>query len=182
MIHKLQKKKKSPYPHRLKNSECVQEALGLGCQDAKIISAETVITGHWVKLKCQYGCPSFASVLTCPPYSPTLEDVWDLLGSYHLALLIRCESDEFTRNVVVELENRFVSSGFHKAFGLGSGPCRLCAPCEMESGCKFPEKARPSMTACGIDVYKTVQNNGWTSSPLLPFNQRKDHFGLVLID
>ena len=180
MIHKLQKK--SQIAQRLKNQDCVREALALGCADAKMITAESIVTGHWVRLKCQYGCPSFLSVLTCPPYSPPLEEIWDLLGAYYQALLIRGGSGEFIRETVVALEKKFVAGGFHKAFGMGSGPCRLCSPCDVEHGCKRPELARPSMTACGIDVYKTVQNNGWKTLPLVPHEERTEHFGLILID
>lgn len=182
MIYKLHKKKKNLYTRRLKNSECVQEAMSLGCSDAKMIMTESVITGHWVRMKCQYGCESFAAVLTCPPFSPSIEDAWDLLGAYRQALLIRGETGTFVRETVAELEKIFVAKGFHKAFGLGSGPCKLCSPCDLENGCKFPHKARPSMTACGIDVFKTVQGNGWKASPMFTSSPQEAHFGLVLIE
>jgi len=182
MIHNLKENREDRHARRFKKSAYVREALDLGCLDAKLIPVESIITGHWVRIKCQYGCPSFASVLTCPPYTPPVEDIWDLLGSYHQALLIRGENGEFIREMILRLEKRFMASGFHKAFGIGSGPCRLCSPCELENGCKFPEKARPSMAAFGIDVYKTLQNNGWRFFPSVPFNQHKDHFGLVLVD
>ncbi len=181
-MRKLQNKKLCQDVRSLKNSEFVQEALNLGCLDAKIIMVESIITGHWVRLKCQYGCKSFANTLTCPPYSLCIEDMWDLLGEYRQGLLVKGESDEFVRNAVADLENKFVSNGFHKAFGLGSGACQLCTPCELENGCKYPDKARPSMTSCGIDVFKTVQSNGWKSSPLAPKDSRTEHFGLVLIN
>ncbi len=182
MIHKLHGKKKGHYPHRLKSSECIQEALDLGCHDAKVVTTESIITGHWVRVKCQYGCKSFASVLTCPPYSPSVEDVWDLLGGYHQALLVRGKSGEFIRETVITLEKKLIHGGFHKAFGMGSGPCQLCVPCDLEQGCKYPDKARPSVTACGIDVYKTARNNGWNLSPLSVHDTRKDHIGMILID
>jgi len=47
--------------------------------------------------------------------------------------------------------------------GLSGGPCELCDRCVgQKSGapCKHPLKARPSMEAFGIDVFKTAENAG----------------------
>ena len=49
----------------------VQRAVELGAAEAKVVSPATVVTAHWVRLKCQYGCGGYGLRLTCPPYSPT---------------------------------------------------------------------------------------------------------------
>ena len=83
----------------------IKLAKSKGVDKVKIIDPKTVVTGNWVRLKCQFGCGGYGERLTCPPYSPM---------------------PEYTAE-----------------------------------SCRYPEKARPSMEACGIDVYKTVRNNGW---------------------
>ena len=52
------------------------------------ICTDEVVVGNWVRLKCQYGCPSYAKKLSCPPYSPTPEDTRKVLSEYTKAYLI----------------------------------------------------------------------------------------------
>jgi len=57
------------------------------------------------------------------------------------------------RELVADLEREIFLAGFYKALSFGCGPCGLCKTCEIENGCRYPEKARPSMEAAGIDVF-----------------------------
>ncbi len=41
---------------------------------------------------------------------------------------------------------------------MGAGPCDLCESCAKGKACPTPEKARPSMESCGLDVFTTVRN------------------------
>ncbi len=63
------------------------------------------------------------------------------------------------RNIVADLEREMFLDGHHKVFGMAAGPCEFCRRCEPGKGCKHPYEARPSMEACGIDVYQTARNN-----------------------
>ncbi len=143
------------------NQEVIQEALDLGCTRAKVIQTQSIALAHWVKLQCQYGCPHFGKSLTCPPYSPTPDEMAEVLVDYHKALLIDTGENGQAQDIVVQLENKFKSRGFFKAFALCSKPCNLCNPCTIESHCRYPEKARPTLKACGINVHQTVFNNDW---------------------
>ena len=73
------------------------------------------------------------------------------------------------------------SNGFHKAFGMGGGPCRLCAKCNAKR-CIHTEQARPSMEACGIDVYATVRANGYPIEVVKEYSDDANYYGLVLIE
>jgi predicted metal-binding protein len=66
------------------------------------------------------------------------------------------------------------------AFGLGAGPCMLCANCGR--WCRHPELARPAMEACGIDVYKTAHANGFPIEVVRDYNCKANYYGLVLVD
>lgn len=45
-----------------------------------------------------------------------------------------------------------------------------------------PEKARPSMEACGIDVYETARVNGYPINVLKDKSCTGNYFGLVLLE
>ncbi|MGV8119458.1 MAG: DUF2284 domain-containing protein [Candidatus Xenobiia bacterium LiM19] len=42
--------------------------------------------------------------------------------------------------------------------------------------------ARPSMEACGIDVYATVRKHGFSIEVVKDRSQPKHYYGLVLVD
>ena len=64
--------------------------------------------------------------------------------------------------IVADLERRIFLRGAWKVFGLGAGPCYFCKVCSVEDGrCKHPDRARPAMEACGIDVFSTVKKAGF---------------------
>jgi predicted metal-binding protein len=174
-------------------SNWVTQAVELGADAAQIIPADQVVVADWVRLKCQYGCKAYGSRLTCPPHSPPPEVTRQVLRHYRQALLLRMERGgggwkAETRQrrqmseVVAALERELFLAGHYRAWGMGAGSCRLCAECDLSAPCRFPSQARPSMEACGIDVYATVRQIGWeievVQTPESPFCL----FGLVLME
>lgn len=84
------------------------------------------------------------------------------------------------QKLVIELENHIFLSGYRKAFGIACGPCKRCEECSEE--CPEPEKTRPSLESCGIDVYATVRNNGYEIEVLEDKSEIPDYYALVLIE
>jgi predicted metal-binding protein len=147
----------------------IRQAKKSGAAQAQFIQADQVVTGHWVRLKCQYGCGSYGETLTCPPFAPTPEYMQKVLQEYSLGLLLtfRLESgeDEYPvrrqmKMTIAKLERKLFLDGYYGAFGMSSGPCNLCDKCDVDQPCQQPHLARPSMEACGIDVYATLRNVG----------------------
>jgi predicted metal-binding protein len=164
-----------------------------GAAHALIISVEEVAVAEWVRLKCQYGCGAYGRRLTCPPYSPTPDTTRKMLSEYSTALLMKFErisrEDEVDsstsrriRELVYELEKRIFFDGFYKAFGMGAGPCPLCDVCDVGGRCEFPRKARPSMEACGIDVFATARNCGLALEVVRPSHEFCSYLALILIE
>jgi predicted metal-binding protein len=153
----------------------------LGCHDAQLIRVKNIITARWVALKCKYGCPYFSNCLVCPPFSPSFDEMAMILRDYTEALLFRADSSWLVRYLATELEKSFLNRGFVKAFGLGSGPCKLCEPCDVSRPCQHPMQARPSMEAAGIDVFSTVRSCGWEGKFVAEKDKPRDFFGLVLL-
>jgi len=159
----------------------VQRARELGADEAKQIRADSVVTAPWVRLKCQYGCGGWGSSLCCPPHSPTPEETAKVIACYRRALLIHSQGKTRPTKIVVPLERELFLAGFYKALGFGAGPCRWCKECSFE-GCRRPDEARPSMEACGIDVFATVRANGFPIEVVRDEGDEQHYYGLVLID
>jgi predicted metal-binding protein len=84
--------------------------------------------------------------------------------------------------IIREVEAQAFALGYRFATGFIAGSCKLCSECvaiDSQEPCRHPFRARPSMEAVGIDVFKTAENAG------LPFNiPPKDKIvwnGLVLV-
>jgi predicted metal-binding protein len=165
-------------------------ALEGGVQEARIIPAEYAKTAEWVRLKCQYGCSGYNQGLCCPPHAPTPEQTKRVIAEYRHALIysygLRINAPtrirRSLRTLLVQLERTIFLDGYYKVFGFGSGPCRLCARCNTEKLCRFPDQARPSMEACGIDVYTTCRNAGIELHVVTEFDAPSKHINLILID
>jgi predicted metal-binding protein len=57
------------------------------------------------------------------------------------------------------------------------------APEEMDVlMCRHKEMMRPSMEACGIDVFATLENAGYSPAVFKDYAQRLELFGLVLLE
>lgn len=139
----------------------IERAKELGAYDAKIIDTSDIVTGEWVRLKCQYGCKNYNTRLTCPPYSPTPSQMQKILDEYSTALLICDLVDHRTPHISYVLEKEISLWDYYKAYGMANGRCTLCKnKCHIEA-CVHPEEARPSIEASGIDVVGTVRNCGF---------------------
>ena len=154
-----------------------------GVKDARIICPLDVETAGWVRLKCQFGCDVYGRCLVCPPFTPTLQQMRKVLDAYGRAVLIHFAPDAEIKAVVAELERDFFLRGAWKAFGLGAGPCYFCEECNVEEEqCRHPDRARPAMEACGIDVFSTVKKAGFPIEVVRTTRQCPNYYALILID
>ena len=170
--------------YRKSIEELKNRAVKLGASESKVIEAKTIKTAAWVRYKCQFGCSGFAESLTCPPNSPTPDETQKILNSFKKAILIHCKSGSHVdiSQVVIKMEREAFLAGYYKALAMGAGPCRLCRECNLKGECRNREEARPSMEACGIDVYSTARNNGFSIETLDSSRCKANYFGIVLIE
>jgi len=159
----------------------LKRILELGAGAAKIICPSEVKTDSWVRWKCQFGCGGYSSSLMCPPYAPKPEETRRVLDEYRTAILFESGHNN-TKKLAVQMEREIFLSGFYKALGLGAGPCRFCPSCAFGEGCRNPDDARPSMEACGIDVFATARKHGFTINVVRTSRDPQHYFGLVLIE
>ena len=180
-------KRKSKIPakeSKLSNSElCKAVKQKSNVIDARIISPSDVETAPWVRLKCQYGCDGYGQTLVCPPYTPTAQQMREVLDSYHRAVLIHFTREARIKATIVDLERDFFLRGVWKVFGLGAGSCSLCKECDLEQQqCRHSDRARPAMEACGIDVFSTVKKAGFPIEVVRTKSQCPNFYGLILVD
>ncbi len=86
------------------------------------------------------------------------------------------------RTQIASLEREMFLDGYYKAFGMACGPCNLCKSCDVNQTCRFEDLARPSMEACGIDVYSTLANVGYKLRVVESLHQPCHFCGLIVID
>jgi len=174
----------------MKYDRYLERAIESGATHAAVVDTEKVVTANWVRLKCQYGCSTYGTRLTCPPYSPAPDYTGRMLKEYErgLLLLYRVEAKEekkrrkAVRNAVADLEREMFLDGYYKAYGMGAGPCNLCRNCDLTAPCKHPDRARPSMEASGIDVYQTARYAGFEMEVVRSWHDTCALCALVLIE
>jgi predicted metal-binding protein len=154
-----------------------------GIIEVQIISPTDIKTAAWVRLKCQFGCDCYGQCLVCPPFTPTPDEMRKVLNSYRRAILIHFDRRTNIKARIAELEREIFLRGEWKAFGLGAGPCPFCRDCNVEQKqCRHPERARPSMEACGIDVFSTVKKFNLPIEVVRTTRQCPNFYGLILVD
>ena len=163
--------------------------------EAKVIHPSSVVTAPWVRLKCQFGCAGYGRGYCCPPDTPGPEETRAILDSYRRAILFHIrgakKADKNRREyfmtfyeALIDLEGEMFKEGFYRAFVFLAGPCDLCEECAKQSGkpCNSGSRARPSMEACGIDVYQTARNHGFFIQPLRQKSETQNCYCLMLVD
>ncbi|RLE99338.1 MAG: hypothetical protein DRJ57_02465 [Thermoprotei archaeon] len=146
------------------------------------IPIKEVVVRDWVRLKCKYGCGSYGKRLTCPPYSPTPEEMRRVLKEYEVGLLVKfgpsvieggAREGVNVHEVMFKLERAAFLRGYYPAFWLSVWPLHPVPRMQCEEGiCRKPHMARPSMEACGIDVYAAVKNVGLELRVVASYDQR----------
>ena len=86
------------------------------------------------------------------------------------------------RKDLAKLEREIFLDGYYKAFGMACGPCNLCKECNLSYPCKFEDIVRPSMEACGIDVYRTLANVGYKLKVVKSYEEGCKFCSLILIE
>jgi len=153
-----------------------------GAVALKSVDPRKIPTAEWVRTKCQFGCGGYGQCLTCPPHSPTPERTRRLLDEYSAGFLIHWGNNAGSRDVLGEIERHVFLQGYYKALVMASGPCELCRECNVDEPCRYPSRARPSMEACGIDVFQTVRTAGLPIQVLTCHEETPNFYSLLLVE
>jgi predicted metal-binding protein len=94
----------------------------------------------------------------------------------------RIEKRKEFNESLVRLEIEIFLTGYYKAWSMGSGACRLCKECDPTGTCRHGFEARPSMEACGVDVFDTARGNGFHIEVVRTRREEMNVFGLILVE
>lgn len=170
----------------------VEKTLELGATKAKIVKASDIVVDDRVVLKCEVPrCFGYGVCANCPPHSMKPSQLRGYLEKYRWAVFFiketppevivrdkatikeRVAAYQNVYKIVTEVESMAFYDGHYLAFGFGAGSCRhtFCGledECLALKGqkCRFALRARPSMEAVGIDVYKMATTAGWDIYPI----------------
>jgi len=173
--------------------EYCQRSVAAGATHALVTDPSRIVTSSWVRWKCQFGCPYYGKFYPCPPYTPTPEQTRQTLDTYTRAILFHLqwtkgvqsgrEINNYMDNVVA-MERELFLDGFYRAYCMLAGYCSLCKECAVlrNQPCIFPEKARSSMEAHGIDVYQTAHNHDLPLYPVRTVEETRNIYCLLLVD
>ena len=167
-------------------------AIELGASDACVIAPSDIPVDERVVLKCQVPrCFGYGVSAHCPPNTLRPAELRSCLAkcSWAVFFIKEASPDIIVRDkttikervaayqdvfrIVTEVESAAFYDGHYLAFGFAAGSCRytfcgLEEDCRALSGkkCRFSLRARPSMEAVGIDVYRMVVSAGWDIYPI----------------
>lgn len=105
------------------------------------------------------------------------------ISRYTHALLVQgTPPSNVFHDQLLALERALFLAGHTEVLAFGAGPCPVCPPCPADGRCRAPEKARPSLEACGVDVYETARRAGLCLNPVSHPSGYVKYVGLVLIN
>jgi predicted metal-binding protein len=163
--------------------ELISHTLQMSVSAAKAIPAHKVsVEARFIEYCARKPCPGFGKSLGCPPHARHPDQFKALLIRFHTALAFkfdvpthilqseaRLEIFKKLHLAAAGLEQKALSLGFVKAHGLAAGSCWQifcadrgdCPALEDPGKCRFPQKARPSISSQGVDVYKLCADLAW---------------------
>lgn len=156
-----------------------------------------MVVAQWVNLKCRYGCSQYKANWSCPPATPDITEVQQILSEYSTALMLvgRQSRNDFYRDSnrnrtdqvkywkgTVSLERLLFLKGYDKAISLVSGACSLCKKCAYPRACRFPMEKRPTVESFYIDLVGTLKRLGIEIKVAMELNETFMYYSVILLD
>lgn len=141
------------------------------------IKPDEIIFDEKIRGYCKENkCGRYNNNFMCPPIIGEVEEYKKIINSYKNGYLLLIKdniedpnineyynSQKKLHQIVLEIENEIIEDGYNDSLGFIAGECRLCRPCKKVQGynkCIYPDKARTSLEAVGVDVVKTLKRKG----------------------
>ena len=152
----------------------------LGIETCLEFSTEMLVPEERIRAFCRENkCGSFHNNYMCPPYVGSLEDITIKLKKFQRGVLLQYTKfldvkgdSEGVRQTKIDFHNKILRieellrvGGIVEVWGMIGGNCGLCDTCEAKMGepCVYPDKARMSLEAIGVDVLGLLDRFGLDS-------------------
>ncbi|MGD9950324.1 MAG: DUF2284 domain-containing protein [Desulfobulbus sp.] len=160
------------------------QARSLGASATGILPAPSLVIEARFALMCANPtpCPSYGLAPGCPPHAPEPEDFKRILQDFHTVLVFKIDAPvtellgekrlplaRTVHRIAATLERSAFSRGINKAKGMAAGSCKelfcgeekVCVVLAKEAPCRWPELARPSISAVGVDFAAMAHQLSW---------------------
>ena len=119
-------------------------------------------------------CGKYGTCWTCPPGVGNINDLQKRITNYKECLIFTCkhtledsfdfegmrEAGKTTQKLLLDILKDVKNDGVDY-MAMGCEGCIICEKCTYpDAPCRFPEKAIPSIEACGISVVDLARNIG----------------------
>lgn len=162
----------------------IEKALQSGASDARIISSTDIVVRDEFAALCEgpHRCPNFSLALSCPPHVSGPEGFRRLCAKSRFSIVVKIEVPsealfsearrevyQLLHEIVAAVEREAIRIGYKASKSFAGGSCKeifchayqSCRAISEQSGCRYPESARPSMSGFGVDVTSMMQSAGW---------------------
>jgi len=161
----------------------IQIAKDLKMANAKIITPDDIYFDIRAILKCRWGCEDFFNqTIKCNTRNTSYQERTAMIKAYQSILLVHSHDAGELSKAVLDIERTAFLDGHYFSFAIRT--CKLCKSCAVDQGkaCPTPERVRPCDQSFGIDVYKTVKNQGLPCNVLQNKEDVQNRYGFVLIE
>lgn len=165
-----------------------------GYTDFRWLDPQDIVVAHWVRMKCQFGCPDYGRAGACPPHTPSVEDCERFFREYKRAAVFHFgkkldrpeDRHAWTRRLnldLLKLERDLFLAGYPKAFLLFLDTCNVCLECSgSRAACKEPRLGRPVPEGLAVDVFSTVRKLGYPIQVLPDYKQTMNRYAFLMIE
>lgn len=165
-----------------------------GYTDYKWIDPKEILTAHWVRNKCKFGCYNYGKRACCPPNTPPVSECRQFFDEYTTGAIFhfpkafdkpedRHEWGHIINEGLLSMEKEVFLSGYQKTFLLLMDNCNLCDECtRFQRDCRNPGSVRPTPEGMAVDVYSTVRKYSFPIEVLSDYSQIMNRYSFLLIE
>jgi predicted metal-binding protein len=152
----------------------------LGIETWFEFGSEMLVPEERIRAFClENKCGNYRSNYMCPPYVGSLEEITIKLKKFRRGVLLQYAKflnvrgdSEGVRQTKIDFHNKILRieellrvRGINEVWGMIGGNCGLCDTCGAKMGepCVYPDKARMSLEAIGVDVLELLDRFGLDS-------------------
>ena len=161
----------------------VQLACRLGASQAAVFAAAQIRVEDRLAAMCRTPeCEAYGLAASCPPHVGGPDEFRRLQKKFAWALFLkidvpteillseeRLEVYRLLHEIVSTLQKAAVDAGCGDARAFAGGSCKKifcadrpdCPVVDHGGSCRHPDRARPSMSGYGIDVFRLMETAGW---------------------
>lgn len=179
------------HPDQQRHEALITLALSLGASAAVVLATDALVAEERFAAMCgaPHRCPNYGLAPGCPPHAPSPAAFRALLTTYRFLLAFKIDAPvaelmgparlnvvRTIHNIAAGVERAAQDQGLMHAKGMAAGSCKelFCADeqlCRVLTGgqpCRFPDLARPSISAVGIDFSALAARAGWPFGRIEP--------------